>query len=82
MQGELRQVGVAMELQSMSYPAALQAVSDGTYHLSPYGGGGWDPDVLRSYFSSDAYFNWSKISNPDLDKILADAARPWIRRSE
>jgi peptide/nickel transport system substrate-binding protein len=75
MQGELRQVGVSMELKAMSFPAALQAVADGAYHLSPYGGGGWDPDVLSAYFASDAYFNWSKIKNPDLDKILSQASQ-------
>ncbi|MCX6033116.1 MAG: ABC transporter substrate-binding protein [Chloroflexi bacterium] len=75
MQGQLAQVGVKLELQMMSYPAALKAVGDGNYHLSPYGGGGWDPSVLRDYFASDAYFNWSKISMPDLDKILAQAGQ-------
>ena len=75
MQGQLLQVGVKLELQMMSFPAALQAVSDGNYHLSPYGGGGWDPNVLRDYFSSDAYFNWSKINMPDLDEILAQAGQ-------
>ncbi len=73
MQGELQQVGVKLNLQMMSFPAALQAVSDGKYDLSPYGGGGWDPDVLASYFRSDAYFNWSKVSDAGLDKLLDQA---------
>ena len=74
-QGQLRQVGVDVKLQMMSFPAALQAVADGAYHLSPYGGGGWDPDVLNAYFNSNAYFNWSKINNPQLDEILTQAAQ-------
>jgi len=74
MQGQLLKVGVKLELQMMSLPAALQTVSDCNYHLSPYGGG-WDPNVLRDFFSLDAYFNWSKINMPDLDEILARAGQ-------
>jgi len=74
-QGQLRQAGADVKIQMMSFPAALKAAQDGTYHLTPYGGGGWDPDVLNAYFNSQAYFNWSKVKNADLDKILAQAAQ-------
>jgi peptide/nickel transport system substrate-binding protein len=74
LQGQLRQAGVDVKIQMMSFPAAVKAASDGTYHLTPYGGGGWDADVLNSYFNSKAFFNWSKVNNPELDKILTQAA--------
>jgi peptide/nickel transport system substrate-binding protein len=74
-QGQLRQVGIDAQIQMLSFPAALQAASDGTYHLTPYGGGGWDASVLSGYFMSTAYFNWSKVDSAELDEILSAAAQ-------
>jgi ABC-type transport system substrate-binding protein len=62
-------------MEMMSYPAALQAASDGTYHLTPYGGGGWDAGVLDGFFKSGAFFNWSKVASEELDSILVAASQ-------
>jgi len=64
-----------VQIQMLSFPAALQAASDGAYHLTPYGGGGWDASVLGSFFDSNAYFNWSKVSNAELDDLLSQASQ-------
>jgi peptide/nickel transport system substrate-binding protein len=74
-QGQLRLVGIGVEMQMLSFPAALQAAADGTYHLTPYGGGGWDAGVLNSFFDSSAYFNWSKVDSAELDSILLQAVQ-------
>jgi peptide/nickel transport system substrate-binding protein len=74
-QGQLRQVGIDVQMEMMSYPAALQAASDGTYHLTPYGGGGWDAGVLDGFFKSGAFFNWSKVASEELDSILVAASQ-------
>jgi len=74
-QGQLRQAGIDVQMEMMSFPAALQAASDGAYHLTPYGGGGWDAGVLDGFFKSGAYFNWSKVSSEELDEILVAAAQ-------
>jgi peptide/nickel transport system substrate-binding protein len=74
-QGQVRQVGVDVDMEMMTFPAALQAAADGAYHLTPYGGGGWDADVLNDFFNSSAYFNWSKVNNTELDSILSQASQ-------
>ena len=33
---------------------------------------GSDPDLLRGWFASDAFFNWSKVNDPHLDQLLTD----------
>ena len=38
-----------------------------------------DPDLLRSSFHSQAAFNWSKVSDPELDTGLDQAARAGLR---
>jgi len=74
-QGQLLQVGIGVEMQMMSYPAALEAAGTGAYHLTPYGGGGWDGDVLKAFFHSTAFFNWSKVEDSELDRVLSEASQ-------
>jgi ABC-type transport system substrate-binding protein len=33
---------------------------------------GTDPDLLRPFFSSDGFFNWSGFRDPLLDQLLAE----------
>ena len=62
----------------MPYPAALEAGRKGTKHLVPFVNSGTDPNLLRSFFHSSNIggFNWSRVSDPQVDAWLdeGDAA--------
>ena len=51
LQAQWRQLGVDVQLETMSYPAALEAGRKGTHHLIPSVISGTDPDLLRTYLS-------------------------------
>ncbi len=50
----------------------LQA--DGDYNAIGYNTFGTDPDLLRSFFHSDGAYNWTGVDDPELDRILDQAA--------
>jgi peptide/nickel transport system substrate-binding protein len=51
-----------------------EAQSTGEYNVIGYNSFGTDADLLRMFFESDALFNWSGVSDPEIDSILAEAA--------
>lgn len=57
------------------FPEALQVIAEGRHHLSPFNLSGGDPDILRQCFHSQGGSNWSKVSDPELDSWLEEAAR-------
>ena len=66
-------VGVQLKTELLTYPAALQAASEGKHHLIPFTFSSSDPGVLRSAFHSanaDSGFNWSKVRDAQLDAWL------------
>lgn len=78
LQAQLKAVGIAMESQVVAYPAALEAAREGKHHLIPFTLSGSDPDLLRTFFHSsnaESGFNWSKVRDPKLDKLLEEGAR-------
>ncbi len=50
-----------------------QAQESGEYHLIGLNFFGTDPDLLRSFYSSDGFYNWSGYQNSDLDSLLMQA---------
>jgi peptide/nickel transport system substrate-binding protein len=78
MQGLYRQLGVKLETQILSYPAALEAAANNKFNLIPNAISSSDPDILSSYFHSrniDGGFAWSHYSDPTLDSWLDLGAR-------
>lgn len=49
--------------------------SAGDYHAIGLNFFGTDPDLLRPFYASDGYYNWSGFSDPGLDQALYEAAR-------
>jgi peptide/nickel transport system substrate-binding protein len=73
LQSQLRAVGVDLQMQTVAFPAALEAASRGEHHLAPMTFSSSDPSVLGlTYLSSNANdgFNWSKIRDTELDRLL------------
>jgi peptide/nickel transport system substrate-binding protein len=73
-QSQWAKVGITLDTQTLTYPAALQAGREGNYHIIPQNFSGSDPDLLWAYYHSGQSFNWSKISDAALDDLL-DKAR-------
>ncbi|MBC7241321.1 MAG: ABC transporter substrate-binding protein [Anaerolineae bacterium] len=87
MQGLYRQLGVKLETQVLTYPAALEAASKNEHHLIPMAISSSDPDILSSYFHSrniEKGFSWSRFPDPELDQWLDEGARTtdWNKRAE
>jgi peptide/nickel transport system substrate-binding protein len=75
LQDQLKQVGVALESRQTTFSNALGDVANGSYHLVPFLFSNSDPDILRTSFHSsnvDGGFNWSKVSDPQLDTWLEE----------
>ncbi len=77
-QAMLLQIGLNAETRLLSYPSALQAAGDGEHNLIPMAISASDPDILRTFFHSrnaSGGFNWSKVSDPDMDRWLDEGVR-------
>lgn len=70
LQAQWAQVGVKLNTETLTYPAALEAAREGSYHLIPQSFSDSDPDLLWVYYHSDVPFNWSKVSDAALDDLL------------
>jgi peptide/nickel transport system substrate-binding protein len=78
MQGLYRQLGVKLDTQLLTYPAALEAAANNEHNLMPNAISSTDPDILSSYFHSrnvENGFAWSRYSDPELDQWLDQGAR-------
>ena len=84
LQAQWREAGIDLQLESMAYPAALEAGREGTHHLVPFVLSGTDPSLLSNFFHSRSIggFNWSQVSDPEVDTWLDEAAREpdWSQR--
>jgi peptide/nickel transport system substrate-binding protein len=85
LQAQWRKAGIDLQWESLTYPAALEAASAGTYHLMPFVSSGTDPDLLSDFFHSRNLggFNFAKVSDPELDAWLDEASREgdWTKRA-
>ncbi|MGQ9626006.1 MAG: ABC transporter substrate-binding protein [Anaerolineae bacterium] len=78
LQAQFRDVGAEMRTQVLAYPAALEAAREGKHNLIPFSLGSSDPDILRTFFHSsnaEGGFNWAKVRDPALDRLLEEGAR-------
>jgi peptide/nickel transport system substrate-binding protein len=85
LQAQWRKAGVDLQLEPMTYPAALEAARAGTHHLMPFVISGTDPDLLSDFFHSRNLggFNFAKVNDPELDAWLDEASRErdWSKRA-
>jgi peptide/nickel transport system substrate-binding protein len=75
-QAQLREVGIDLQLEQLSYPAALQKGREGTVNMTSTGLGRQNGTILMDFFHSknaESGYNWSKIRNAELDSILEEA---------
>ena len=57
-------------LQAESLLALNDAHASGNYNAISLDFAGSDPDLLRLWFTSKGFYNWSKVNDPDLDALL------------
>ena len=73
LQSQFQAVGIDLETQLVAFPAAVEAAAEGAHHLAPMTFSSSDPSVLgTTYLSSnaDGGFNWSKVRDAELDRLL------------
>lgn len=69
------QLGAEVELQVMlGFGPLTQAQAEGDYHAIGFNNFGSDPDLLRPFFYSGGFFNWGGTHDPELDRLLEQAA--------
>ncbi len=75
LQSQWKAAGVQLDLETMPYPAALEAGREGTRHLIPFSNSGTDPSSLRTFFHGDnvGAFNWSQVNDPQVNQWLDQA---------
>lgn len=75
-QGAWREVGVTVNVEAMERAAAQENRLAGNYDISFLWFSFADPDILRAIFHSGNIggFNFSRYTNPEVDKLLEDAA--------
>lgn len=75
LQAQLKTVGIDVELQLLSYPATREAANNGDHHLVPMVFFSSDPSVLDLTYlgkNADGGFNWSKVKDAELDRLLTE----------
>lgn len=76
LESDWRKLGVEVDLQvSAGFGPLLEAQAAGKYHVIGFNTFGTDPDFLRSFFSSEGFFNWSHYSNAETDSLLIRASQ-------
>jgi len=75
LQSQFGEIGLGFQSRQTTFSNAMGEVAAGDYHLVPFLFSSSDPDILRTTFHSsnvDGGFNWSKVSDPQLDAWLED----------
>lgn len=71
-----RELGIDVTLEiAPGFGPLRQEQESGEYHLIGINFFGTDPDLLRSFFSSDGFYNWSVLQDNELDSLLLEAMR-------
>ncbi|MGD8759797.1 MAG: ABC transporter substrate-binding protein, partial [Anaerolineales bacterium] len=60
---------------ALGFGKLKEAQEAGEYHAISFNTFGTDPDLLQSFYVSNAIYNWSGIADPDIDALLEDAAQ-------
>jgi peptide/nickel transport system substrate-binding protein len=66
-------VDVSLEV-APGFGLLAQTQAEGDYHAIGFNSFGSDPDLLRPFYESTGFFNWSGHQDPGLDDLLASAA--------
>lgn len=67
-------LGIRVNLEvSPGFGPLREAQESGEYHLIGINFFGTDADLLRSFYASDGFYNWSGYADPQLDQLLAAA---------
>lgn len=75
LQAQLKMAGVELKIQTVSFPAALQAAAEGKHHLAPMSLSATDPSFLNAILGTRGNFNWSKLNDPEINRMLDEAAQ-------
>lgn len=80
-QNQLKQVGIPCEIDQVEFNTLLDQQRKGQFQLTTgrWVGGNQDPIYLYDLFHTTGYQNRGKYSNPELDKILAEAIATFDR---
>ena len=76
LQAQLKDVGIDLQVQVVAFPAAMEAAKNSEHHLAAMVFSGSDPSILNSTYLADNVdggFNWSKMRDPELDRMLKEA---------
>ncbi|MCK5634063.1 MAG: hypothetical protein KAI06_03215, partial [Anaerolineales bacterium] len=69
-------IGVEVELIIAPGFGPLKEIqSSGDYHAIGINFFGTDADLLRSFYASDGFYNWTGFSDSEIDQLLIEAAR-------
>ncbi|NIS81405.1 MAG: hypothetical protein GTO14_14640 [Anaerolineales bacterium] len=69
-------IGAHVELEiAPGFGPLLEAQSSGDYHAIGINFFDSDPNLLRDFFTSEGFYNWSGIEDPDLDRLLIQASQ-------
>jgi ABC-type transport system substrate-binding protein len=76
MQNSLKQVGIPVEIETVETNTLFDQLRNGQFQLTTarWVGGNQDPVFLKDLFVTGAAFNRGRYSNPELDRILNEAA--------
>jgi peptide/nickel transport system substrate-binding protein len=80
MQEQLAQVGIALDLRSYEFATFYADLTRGAFQLAPsrWIGGNENPDIFRYAYATAAFpphgANRGFYSNPEMDRLLADAS--------
>lgn len=76
LQAMWKELGIDTEINAMDYNAMIPIATRGDANLANIGWIQGDPDVVRIILFSEniGSYNWSFSSNPEMDKLLIDAA--------
>jgi peptide/nickel transport system substrate-binding protein len=74
---QLSTVGIDLQIQRLDFEGVMAAALSNDYHLAPVTFSNSDPSVLGlTYLSThaDGGFNWSKVRDAELDRLLYEGA--------
>ncbi len=79
LQAQMRDLGIQVDAELLSFPGQLEVAAAGAAHLTVMGGSGFfADDSLRGFFHSDNIengFSWNRLRDPELDALLEAGAR-------
>jgi len=76
-QASFQQIGIKVDLHGLAQSGYFDAVRRGDHNVQFWWGPATDPDVVRQFFYStnaDGGTNRSRYKNPDMDKLIDQAA--------